>query len=220
VIKQSLIDSVDYRTIGSMETRDKILNSAQRLIQTRSFHGFSFQDIADEVGIRKASLYHYFDSKDAIALAVLKRATDWVNARMEKVEGQEPSQRLEAYFDMFRVIHGKGERMCPGGSFGAVFGAVSSSVKTALHRFAQMHFDWLEPIVRDGVACGQFKIGDQRPRDVAVQIAANVQGALLTGRLTSDPYVIDNVAEEIRRYLDYSLKGTPRTSQTTIGATG
>ena len=111
---------VDYRTIGSMETRDKILNSAQRLIQTRSFHGFSFQDIADEVGIRKASLYHYFDSKDAMALAVLKRATDWVNARMENVEGQEPSQRLEAYFDMFRVIHGKGERMCPGGSFGSV----------------------------------------------------------------------------------------------------
>ena len=43
---------------------------------------------------------------------------------------------------------------------------------------------------------GQFAIGDQRPRDVAVQIVASVQGALLTGRLTSDPYVIDNVAEE------------------------
>ena len=55
-----------------MDTRDKILNSAQRLIQTRSFHGFSFQDIADEVGIRKASLYHYFASKDDVALAVLE----------------------------------------------------------------------------------------------------------------------------------------------------
>ena len=44
-----------------MDTREKILNSAQGLIQTRSFHGFSFQDIANEVGIRKASLYHYFD---------------------------------------------------------------------------------------------------------------------------------------------------------------
>ena len=34
-------------------------------MQTRSFHGFSFQDIADEIGVRKASLYHHFDSKDA-----------------------------------------------------------------------------------------------------------------------------------------------------------
>src|SRR6266508_1242552 len=98
-----------------MDTREKILNSAQRFIQTRSFHGFSFQDIADEVGIRKASLYHYFDSKNAIALAVLERAADWVRAQMAKTEGQEPSERLEAYFDTFRIIHGKGERMCPGG---------------------------------------------------------------------------------------------------------
>jgi len=54
-----------------MSTKQKILDAAQDLIQTRSFHGFSFQDMADKVGIRKASLYHHFDSKDAIALAVL-----------------------------------------------------------------------------------------------------------------------------------------------------
>jgi TetR/AcrR family transcriptional regulator, transcriptional repressor for nem operon len=209
-----------YHTIGSMDTRQKILDIAQRLIQTRSFHGFSFQDIADEVGIRKPSLYHHFASKDEVALAVLERATNWVNAKMEKTEGQEPSERLEAYLDMFRVIHGKGERMCPGGSFGALFDAVSSPLQRALHRFSQMHLGWLETIVRDGVEHGQFSIGDQRPRDVAMQIVASVQGALLMGRLTSDPHVIDTVATEFRRYLGYSLKGTPRTLQTTIGATG
>ena len=80
-----------------MSTREKILNSAQSLIQTRSFEGFSFQDIANEVGIRKASLYHYFDSKDAIALAVLERGANWVSAKMEKVREAEPRDRLEAY---------------------------------------------------------------------------------------------------------------------------
>jgi TetR/AcrR family transcriptional regulator, transcriptional repressor for nem operon len=203
-----------------MDTREKILNSAQRLIQTRSFHGFSFQDIADEVGIRKASLYHYFVSKDAIALAVLKRGAEWVSAQMEKVEGEEPRDRLEAYFDMFRIIHGKGERMCPGGSFGAVFDAVSSPVQAGLHRFARVHLDWLENIVREGVERGQFAIGDQRPRDVAVQIAASVQGALLTARMTSNPHVLDTVAEELRRYLGYEPKGTHRTSQTTTATFG
>jgi TetR/AcrR family transcriptional repressor of nem operon len=133
-----------------METRDRILDSAQRLIQTRSFHGFSFQDIADEVGVRKASLYHHFDSKDDIALAVLERAADWVSARMAKLEDREPTERLDGYFDMYRVIHGKGERMCPGGSFGAVLDAVSSPVQSALHRFSKMHLDWLEGVVREG----------------------------------------------------------------------
>ena len=41
------------------------------------FHGFSFQDVADEVGIRKASLYHYFASKMMLHRRV-ERATGWV----------------------------------------------------------------------------------------------------------------------------------------------
>ena len=189
--------------VGSMDTRQRILDSAQRLTQTRSFHGFSFQDIADEVGVRKASLYHHFDSKDEVAVAMLKRAADWVRAELKKTEEREPKERLEAYFDIFHQIYGKGERMCPGGSFAAVFDAVSSPVQTAVHRFAKMHVDWLEDVVRDGVEQGQFTIGDQRPRDVAAQIAAAVQGALLVGRLSSDRHVLDVVVEGMRRYLGY-----------------
>ena len=194
--------------VGSMDTRQRILDSAQRLTQTRSFHGFSFQDIADEVGVRKASLYHHFDSKDEVAVAMLKRAADWVRAELKKTEEREPKERLEAYFDIFRQIYGKGERMCPGGSFAAVFDAVSSPVQTAVHRFAKMHVDWLEDVVRDGVEQGQFTIGDQRPRDVAAQIAAAVQGALLVGRLSSDRHVLDVVVEGMRRYLGYLPKET------------
>jgi hypothetical protein len=97
--------------------------------------------------------------------------------------------------------------MCPGGSFAAVFDAVSSPVQTAVHRFAKMHVDWLEDVVRDGVEQGQFTVGDQRPRDVAAQIAAAVQGALLVGRLSSDRHVLDVVVEGMRRYLGYLPKG-------------
>ena len=190
-----------------METRTKILNSAQRLIQTRSFEGFSFQDIADEVGIRKASLYHHFNSKDAVAIAVLKRGADWVTGQLDATKELAPPQRLERYFDLFHDLHGKAERMCPGGSFASVFGAVSPAVQRALHAFTKMHLDWLEGVVREGAALGAFEIGGQAPRDVALQIFSSVQGALLTGRLTADPGVLDAVATELRTYLRYTPKG-------------
>ena len=153
-------------------TKERILDAAQDLIQTRSFHGFSFQDIADRVGIRKPSLYHHFDSKDALALAVLERAADWVRTHLAKVDGEDPAAQLERYFEMFRDIHGKGERMCPGGSFAAA-------------------------------ERGQFQIKDQRPRDVAMQILAGLQGALMIGRLTGDAHAIDAVSDEFRSYLGY-----------------
>jgi TetR/AcrR family transcriptional repressor of nem operon len=190
-----------------METRTKILNSAQRLIQTRSFEGFSFQDIADEVGIRKASLYHHFDSKDAVAIGVLKRGADWVTGQLDATKELVPSERLERYFDLFHDLHGKAERMCPGGSFASVLGAVSPAVQRALHAFTKMHLDWLEGVVREGAELGAFEIGEQAPRDVALQIFSSVQGALLTGRLTADPGVLDVVATELRTYLRYTPKG-------------
>jgi hypothetical protein len=65
-----------------------------------------------------------------------------------------------------------------------------------LHSFAKMHLDWLDGVVRDGVEQGQFTIGDQRPRDVAAQIAAGIQGALLVGRLSSDRHVLTAVARD------------------------
>jgi len=186
-----------------MATREKILEAAQDLIQTRSFHGFSFQDIADRVGVRKPSLYHYFDSKDAVALAVLERSADWVRTQSAKLDGEDPAAQLEHYFEMFREIHGKGERMCPGGSFASVFGGISSSVQSALHRFTKLHLDLLESIIREGAERGQFQIKDQRPRDVAMQILAGAQGALMIGRLTGDAHVIDAVTAEFRSYLGY-----------------
>jgi TetR/AcrR family transcriptional repressor of nem operon len=203
-----------------MDTRQKILNVAQRLIQTRSFHGFSFQDIAEEVGIRKASLYHYFESKDAVAISVLERATGWVTGELAQADGLGASDRLERYFDLFGTLHGKGERMCPGGSFASLIDAVSSPLQRAVHAFSKMHLDWLEDVVREGVEQGQFAIGPQRPRDVAVQIYAAVQGALLTARLTSDPHALDTIVAGIRRYLGYMRKDKHRTTETKIGATG
>jgi TetR/AcrR family transcriptional repressor of nem operon len=129
---------------------------------------------------------------------------------MEKLEGREPAERLDGYFEMYRVIHGKGERMCPGGSFSAVLDAVSSPVQSALHRFAKMHLDWLEGVVREGSERGQFQIGDQRPRDVATQILAGVQGALVVGRLTGDPHAIDTASAGLRAYLGYAKPAPKR----------
>ena len=38
----------------------QILDAAQRMVQTRGYNGFSYADISDEVGLRKASIHHYF----------------------------------------------------------------------------------------------------------------------------------------------------------------
>lgn len=51
---------------GAAEPRrsGEIIDAAARVFASKGFHGASTQDIADELGIRQASIYYYFPSKD------------------------------------------------------------------------------------------------------------------------------------------------------------
>src|SRR6185369_16920377 len=52
-------------------TAAQILDAAETLIQTRSYSAFSYQDIADELGIRKASIHYHFATKADLGVAVV-----------------------------------------------------------------------------------------------------------------------------------------------------
>jgi len=57
----------------SKSRRDSILDEATRLFAERGYEGASMADLADSVGLRKASLFHHFPSKDLLYAAVLER---------------------------------------------------------------------------------------------------------------------------------------------------
>jgi AcrR family transcriptional regulator len=77
-------------------TRAEILEAAARIISEKGFDAASMQDIADSVSLQKASLYHHFDSKQEILLALLDQALDLLIERMEGVMAQpvSPEEKL------------------------------------------------------------------------------------------------------------------------------
>ena len=56
--------------------RDEFIDAAQRLIQTRGYEQMSVQDVLDELGASKGAFYHYFDSKEALLVAVVDQMID------------------------------------------------------------------------------------------------------------------------------------------------
>jgi AcrR family transcriptional regulator len=55
-----------------MATLDDIVSAAAKVFRTKGYHAATVRDIADEVGILKGSLYHHFDSKEALLYLVVK----------------------------------------------------------------------------------------------------------------------------------------------------
>ncbi|HLX14180.1 MAG TPA: TetR/AcrR family transcriptional regulator [Bradyrhizobium sp.] len=59
----------------------QIIEAAARVFAERGFHGATTQDIADALGIRQASLYYYFSSKElALELVCLKGVEGFLEA--------------------------------------------------------------------------------------------------------------------------------------------
>ncbi len=55
------------------DTRNKIIENADRLFYERGFENTSFSDVADAVGISRGNFYHHFKSKSEILDAVVER---------------------------------------------------------------------------------------------------------------------------------------------------
>jgi AcrR family transcriptional regulator len=71
-IKFRISEDTKIRKRGK-KTREKILKVATKLFAKYGFAGTSMDEIAERVGIRKASLYHHFSSKQEIYEELIKR---------------------------------------------------------------------------------------------------------------------------------------------------
>jgi AcrR family transcriptional regulator len=68
------------RVPNAKPRRDDILDHATRLFAERGYEGTSMGDLAERVGMRKASLFYHFASKDILYAAVLERLVVAVGA--------------------------------------------------------------------------------------------------------------------------------------------
>src|SRR5215831_10243669 len=64
---------VTRRNASQRRRAPQIIEAAAHVFAERGFHGATTQDIADVLGIKQASLYYYFSSKEgALELVCLK----------------------------------------------------------------------------------------------------------------------------------------------------
>src|SRR5512147_2521119 len=90
--------------MSSSETYDKILQTAYRLFVQKGYTATSMRQVAEEAGIGKATIYHHFPDKQAIALALLEKRSARTDEALKLVRAeQNPRERIRvaviAYFN-------------------------------------------------------------------------------------------------------------------------
>jgi len=68
------------------DNRSKILTNAIKLFSLRGFDAVGVQEVADAVGVKKPTLYHYFGSKHGLLKTILDETFAELFTSLEKVE--------------------------------------------------------------------------------------------------------------------------------------
>jgi len=179
----------------STNSRENILAAATRLAQAHGYSGLSFRDLAAAVGIRAASIYHYFPSKADLGAAVAMRYWQDFAAVLEAISAESPSplRALVRYPDTFRTALENDNRMCLSSFMAAEYDDLPEPVKKEVQAFADVNVAWLSKQLH---AAKIVRPRESEPR--ARAIFAAIAGAQLMARGRSDLALYDALIANYR----------------------
>lgn len=180
------------------DTATRILDVAQGLAQTRGYNAFSYADIAEQVGIRTASIHYYFPSKSDLGRALIgrfQRTAEQAFAQIDRTT-EDPWQKLQSYSDIFLDTMLHGERMCLGGILAADILTLPSEIIEEVQSFFGLNERWLARVLEEGRTAGRLQFTSS-PEVEARLLVASLEGALLVARSYGDVDRFRELAEKL-----------------------
>lgn len=173
-----------------MKVREAILDSAEKRMRKGGFHACSFREIADDVGIKSASVHYHFKTKTTLAAALVARyEASVLKAIGDPEDERELRIKLDAMRAAFRGGLDRGAGMCLGGVLATEARSLPSPVGIATRRYFAACNDWLAR----AFACACVA----EPQRRALRLTALLQGAMLQAIALGDVAAFDDAVEGI-----------------------
>ncbi|HEX6893803.1 MAG TPA: TetR/AcrR family transcriptional regulator [Bryobacteraceae bacterium] len=188
--------------------RDHLLAVAQRMFCAMGFHAVSIDDIIEEAGVARMTLYKNFGSKEDLIVATLGREDklfrQWLIGTIEALSTR-PGDRINA---LFLALH---ERFASEGYYGCAF--IRASIEFPdhghpVHQAALAHREMIRSYFR-GLA---DDVGALQPRVLAEQLYLLFEGAITASQLHGEPWPAD-YARQAAEHLVAAARARVRSCQ-------
>ncbi|MFD7104498.1 TetR/AcrR family transcriptional regulator [Streptomyces celluloflavus] len=199
-----------------MNTRERLVESAQELLWERGYVGTSPKAILERAGVGQGSMYHHFAGKSALALAAIRRTAEGMRESAEEcLSGPGTAYgRVAAYLlRERRVLRG-----CPIGRMAQDRDVVHSA---ELRQPLDEMFGWLRGRIAEVLAEGQRRgelAAALDPVATAAAVAAVVQGGYVLARAADDPSPFDAAVHGVLALLAAQVTPAPASTPGTPAA--
>lgn len=176
-------------------SREAILAAAKRIAQAHGYSGLNFRNLADDVGIKAASIYHHFPSKADLGAAVARRYWEDTAANLESMlaETSDPVSCLSRYPDVFRKSLESDNRMCLCSFMAAEYDDLPEAVRQEVQTFADVNVAWLSKVLSAAAV-----VSSDESEGRARAIFSAIAGAQLIARSRSDVSLYDALIDSYR----------------------
>jgi len=171
------------------DARAKILRAAQSLIEMRGYSALGVAEICKAAGVPKGSFYYFFESKEALALAVInERWADqertWTRILTSEAE---PLDRLRQLFEATEAGQLAGQQSC-GTVSGCLFGNLTlemsnhtEAIRGRLQEIFDAQVDMVNAVIVEAQARDEVTVADTR--EAARSVVAQLEGQVLFAKL-------------------------------------
>ncbi len=161
-----------------MDTVEKLLDATERRIRQNGYHAVSFRDLAEELGIKSASVHYHFRRKEDLGKAVVERYSQKFFAALDNAPDP-----LAAYCDIFEQALKRDEAICLCGVLGAETRGLPDDVAAEVKRFFEANLAWLTG-----------RLGDEARAALAL---ASLEGGMMIAQSLGDHSIFDRVRAEL-----------------------
>ncbi len=181
------------------DSRQKMIESAAKLIQTRGLNAASFSEVLADSGAPRGSIYHHFpEGKDQLAAEAVRWTSSRVLAFQRAYAGNSARGVLERFIGMWRKVVEESN----GGAGCVVAGVGIDTIagEPGLIDLVRAIFrDWIGLLTEQLGATGMEA---SRAGAIATMAVAGMEGALILCRAEQSVAPLDRVAAELLRHID------------------
>jgi TetR/AcrR family transcriptional repressor of nem operon len=179
------------------DTSQRILDIAERLVQTRGFNGFSYADIADAMHVTKASLHYHFPAKADLGKRLIERYEKNFVAALGKIDAEtaDAGEKLRRYAAIYGSVV-RDNRMCLCGMMAAEYGTLPEPMREDMRHFFDENERWLVAVLKQGKR--ERTLGfSGTPVEVARSLIGSLEGAMMIARSYGDPARFKAVSDRL-----------------------
>jgi TetR/AcrR family transcriptional repressor of nem operon len=167
-------------------TTTRILDVAERLLQVRGYNGFSYGDVATELGITRAALHYHFPGKAELGQALIERYAARFAGALADLDATAPdaAAKLQGYVGLYTDVL-SADRMCLCGMLAAEHRTLPDPLQQAVCDFFSANTGWLRKVLEEGCADGSLRCPGTAEATATMVLSA-LEGAMLINRLNGN----------------------------------